>query len=775
MRDPRGDDPTLAAGAATRRADSDSGDFDLTQRVADRWEILALVGTGGMGNVYRAHDHDLGETVALKVLREVGGDDGLARFRQEVKLARRITHTNVARTHDIGHHDGDWFLTMELVDGEPLADRLMRGAVGWREALVIGRGICAGVAAAHAAGVVHRDLKPENVMLARDGRVVVTDFGIAAVQTVAARGRDVEVTGTPAWMAPEQLTGHADARSDVYAIGEVLFAMLAGAHPWLRDGRVQTTARLEGTAPALPVGVAPLALVMVVERALAPEPATRWADASVLEAALAAAEAEILTGTTPPRTSRVGPGRARDVLIGVRALRNLGDAADEFVAAGLVEDLIDMIGRAGGVRVRSLAVDQPAGDLDVIVEGSMRRAGEQVRITVRVVGARDGFQIWGQRFDRRLDEILKVSDEVAREVATALSATSVHAAAGRDGATDRVVVELYLRARQIMESSWFDDPRIMSHLQAALEHAPDSPVILSAYATQMARRIYRADDVSGAAEAEASRAARRAIEHGPGLGEPWAALAVVFYNQGRTISAIHAVRTALVLAPGLPEASDMAGRILVEVDTDLSVAISLLERAHWSNPRLPSNLLDLSRAYAMRGDWARVDELLATAGPSTAALAIAAGRLSIWRGGALPAWPGQTAGFERINWVANAASDILQSGVFAEPLVEEWAQRLAAMPAGSRARRYFAQLGCELALRVGALPVAHRMLDEAVSQGLNDLAWMERMPLMPPLRGTAAFAAHHRVVAARAAPALAAWRGPIAAPDIDAWIAADEP
>ena len=154
-----------------------------------------------MGNVYRAHDRMLGEDVALKVLRW-RRRRLLERFRREVRLARRVTHVNVARTHDIGRHGDTVFLTMELVDGEPLTRRLARGPLRWRDAVAIGRGICAGVGAAHAAGVVHRDLKPDNVMLARDGRVVVTDFGVAATSEVARDGRTVEVTGTPAGWRP---------------------------------------------------------------------------------------------------------------------------------------------------------------------------------------------------------------------------------------------------------------------------------------------------------------------------------------------------------------------------------------------------------------------------------------------------------------------------------------------------------------------------------------------------------------------------------------------
>ncbi|MCA9676520.1 MAG: hypothetical protein KC464_15920, partial [Myxococcales bacterium] len=488
--------------------------------------------------------------------------------------------------------------------------------------------------------------------------------------------------------------------------------------------------------------------------------------------ALAAAEEAILTGTTPPRAAAVRAAR-RDVRIGVRAIRNLGPPDDAYIADGLVEDLIDMLGRAGGLRVRSVGAE-PALDLDVVVDGSLRRVGDDVRITVRALGAQDGFQIWGQRFDRRLDEILRVSDEVAREVAAALSATAAHAAAGRDVTTDRVVVELYLRARQLIEGGWWDDPRTLGFLKAALEHAPDSPVVLAAYAAQLGRRINAAEDEAArlVVEAEASVMARRAIAHGPDLGEPWVALAVVFYNHGHEVPAVKAARLALDRAPGLADASDVAGRILLELDPRVNDAVSLLERARWSNPRLPSNLIDLSRGYSLRGDWSLVDELMRVPGTeSAAARAIAAARLALWRGGDMPAWPDRVVGFERINWSAYASMAVIRDGRFTAEVAAEWRRRLELMAPGRRARRFFAQLGCEVALRVEAHDVAWQMLDAAVDNGLIDLAWMDRMPLLAPLRDEPRFVAHRAVVAARATPPLEAWHAALPEPDPDAWLA----
>src|SRR5258706_16160645 len=168
--------------------------------IAGRYELLGLVGVGGMGSVYRARDTELDEVIALKVLRRelVDAPGMLDRFRREVKLARRVTHRNVARTFDIGEHEGERFLTMEYVDGEPLSRRVSRGPLDVASTLEIGLAICAGLSAAHVAGVVHRDPKPANVLLGVDGRVGITDFGIARAHTGGEQNQTGQFVGTPA-------------------------------------------------------------------------------------------------------------------------------------------------------------------------------------------------------------------------------------------------------------------------------------------------------------------------------------------------------------------------------------------------------------------------------------------------------------------------------------------------------------------------------------------------------------------------------------------------
>ncbi len=265
------------------------------ERVAGRYEVLSTLGLGGMGVVYRVHDHELEEVVALKFLHKdlVQSAETLVRFRKEVKLARRVTHRNVARTFDIGEHQGERFLTMELIEGEPLSAVLERSAaLDVPHALTIARQMAEGMAAAHDAGVVHRDLKPENVSIATDGRVVLMDFGIARANLVDdALQTSGQAWGTPAYMAPEQVEAspEIDARADIYAFGAVLYEMLTGVLPWSgASAYVVAAARLTAPPPDPRAHRPDLpdALAALVLRCMARDKRDRFEDARALLRAL---------------------------------------------------------------------------------------------------------------------------------------------------------------------------------------------------------------------------------------------------------------------------------------------------------------------------------------------------------------------------------------------------------------------------------------------------------------------------------------------------------
>jgi tetratricopeptide (TPR) repeat protein len=271
---------------------------------AGRYEVQRLLGSGGMGAVYLARDRELDEEVALKVLRpELCTDDRLELFRREVRLARRVTHPNVARVHDIGEADGVWYLTMEHVPGASLSSVLAEGRMSPQRAIALGVELCRALGAAHARGVVHRDLKPDNVLVGDDGRVVVTDFGIARAVDPGSRTLTHGLpVGTPAYMAPEQVEAlpDIDVRADLYALGVVLFEALTGRLPFVGPALEQAALRL-AHAPPDPRSLRPeldARLSAVVLRLLERDRGRRFATAAEVEAALAALVDPLVTQPT---------------------------------------------------------------------------------------------------------------------------------------------------------------------------------------------------------------------------------------------------------------------------------------------------------------------------------------------------------------------------------------------------------------------------------------------------------------------------------------------
>jgi predicted Ser/Thr protein kinase len=275
--------------------------------LADRYRVVALLGRGGMGEVYRADDLTLGQAVALKFLPEEAASDPalLDRFRAEVRIARKVSHPNVCRVYDVGEVDGQTYFTMEYVDGEDLGSLLRRiGRLPNDKALDISRQLCAGLAAAHAKGVLHRDLKPANIMLDGRGQAVITDFGLASLADQA-KGAEVR-SGTPAYMAPEQLSGkEVTEKSDIYALGLVLYELFTGKRAFSADNLadlVRSRSAGDINRPSSFVKDLDPLVERVILRCLEPEPANRPANALSVAAALPGGDplaAALAAGETP--------------------------------------------------------------------------------------------------------------------------------------------------------------------------------------------------------------------------------------------------------------------------------------------------------------------------------------------------------------------------------------------------------------------------------------------------------------------------------------------
>ena len=773
--------PTLAA-PLVRDVHIESSSEDAPMLVGNRYEILGMLGSGGMGTVYRARDRELEEIVALKVLkRELAATSGmLERFRREVKLARRVTHRNVARTYDIGEHEGDRFLTMELIDGEMLGAHLARrGTIPVRNVIAIARDVCAGLTAAHAADVLHRDLKPENVILALDGRAVITDFGIARALERAELSRTAPgMVGTPAYMAPEQVEGanDLDARADLYALGAMLFELLTGRPAWPGDSIIAIAAArilrpppdVRSVNPDLPADIAELVLKLMARKR-----EDRFATAEEAGAALAAlASFELPSGRSlaPQGLSAAPRPHAPKKTVAVLPIVNLGGEEDAHLAQIVTEDLVDLLSVVPELRVRprgeSARIDTRVRDVrdagrelgvDVVVDGSLRRLENLVRVSVRVITVEDGFQLWARRFDRTAAEVLAVADDAASAIAHALAAE--RATEARPVLGEPRAQELYLRGRYLLHRGWIT----VSHeglelLRQAHELAPQDSRIAGAFALAIAR-VLLAGEASRSASAAARALAERTLEHDPSQAEALVALAIFHLGDSEGAAAAVQLQRALAVSPNSLEALDAFGRILIEVGrTD--VAIRALHKVLAIDPTMLLAKHSIVRAHALLGDLDAAYELLGPV-PSDpndfAPHMLLRARMALWRGDVAEAEEIERVvrGFEEATAFARRSvlglAETTRTRTLSPAIRAELEVGLAFDPSFPPRRLAFhAQFRTEVKLGGGDIEGAIHDLRFADSNGLLDILWLDRNPLFDAIRDRPEVIAVRASTAARA-------------------------
>ena len=533
-----------------------------------RYEIVAPLGSGGMGEVYRARDARLGRDVALKVLPEDVARDPhrLALFEREARTAAGLNHPNIIVLHSIEEENGTRFITMELVEGRTLARLIEPKGLPPKQLLEIAVPLANALAAAHEKGIVHRDLKPANVMVADGGRVKVMDFGLAKIATndpdVAATADAASVSGqivgTVPYMAPEQVRGErVDARTDVFALGIILYELASGRRPFagttfadvssaiLRDTPVPLASRRSD----LPRGFDAL-----VARCLEKDPARRPRNATEVRDELERAQQAL-----PPESASDTPSIA--VLPFVNMSR---DEENEYFSDGLSEELLNVLAKIPELKVTgrtsSFAFKGKQEDLrDIgqklgvatLLEGSVRKAGNRVRITAQLIKAADGFHLWSESYDRVLDDIFAVQDEIARSVSQALHVTLLGGAPTKVKAAAEVF-PLVLQANHLArQNSGPALARAVSLYREAIEKSPDhAPAWAGLAIAQLYQAGYGHADVS-----ESVRSARVAAERALALDDRSAvahdAMGVILASfEFRWREGIEEVRKAVALAPG---------------------------------------------------------------------------------------------------------------------------------------------------------------------------------------------------------------------------------
>ena len=485
--------------------------------VVGPYEILSALGTGGMGEVWKARDTRLDRIVAIKTLK--GGTHSA--FEQEARAIAALNHPHVCTLYDIGPD----YLVMEFIDGQPL-----RGPVAVDDAVRLGRQIASALESAHQHGVLHRDLKPENVLVS-GGSVKLLDFGIATLRTAedqdVTRVTDGEVVGTVAYMSPEQAVGKSiDERSDIFSLGSVLYELISGNRAFPGDSTAEVLSAILRDEPrAL---AAPELITRIVLRCLRKSPAERYQRMRDVAAALEQ-YAEPAAGQPPS--------------IAVLPFADMSPGKDQdYFSDGLAEEIINALAQVPGLKViaRTSAFAFKGQNIDVrrvaetlgvahVLEGSVRKAGDRIRVTAQLITAADGSHLWSERYDRQLADVFAVQDEIAGAITQALSARlSIDGTPGRQHTPTLAAYEAYLKGRHHL---WMITPEALGRSREYFKQAIAADPLFAAAYTGLSHHYFTLAMFSLMPAREAMPQMRANAEHAlaldPSLPEAHAMLAIV--------------------------------------------------------------------------------------------------------------------------------------------------------------------------------------------------------------------------------------------------------
>ena len=553
------------------------------------YEIGDRIGAGSMGEVYKARDPRLGRDVAIKVIAAAPDQDLLSRFERETRATAVLAHPNIVTIFDVGTHDGLPFLVSELLDGQTLGRRLAEGPLDPARAIELGLQFVRGVAAAHALRIVHRDLKPENLFVTGRGTLKILDFGLAklkpseygdpALSTIDASVPG-KLIGTPAYMSPEQLRGQTvDERSDIFAIGTVLYEMIAGRHPFRRDtGAATLAAILHEPPPHLePARGYPPAMERILTHCLEKDPARRFQAAGDLVFALDAIQTEL---KQPLANSRDSWDRQSASSVAVLPFADMSPTRDQgYLCEGIAEELINVLVRVPGLRVAartsSFQFQTSTGDVRsigarlgvaTVLEGGVRKAGDRLRVTVQLVDVADGYQRWSHRFDGKLEDVFAIQDEIAERVAAALGSllTEGERQALRRPETSPETYEYFLRGRQLLNQ--LQGQALVMAKQMFGQAIAIDPRYAPAYAglADVHAWLYNWWGGSDADYEAADRASLKALELAPDLSEAHASRGFVLTIARKYDEADHEFSEAIRLNPLSYEAHYLYARMCFE-------------------------------------------------------------------------------------------------------------------------------------------------------------------------------------------------------------------
>ena len=571
----------------------------LTLALSDRYRIERELGQGGMATVYLAHDIKHERDVAIKVLRDdIAASVGRDRFLREIQLAAKLSHPHILPLYDSGDADGTLFYVMPVVQGDSLRERLnAQPQLPLAEAVRIASEVAGALDHAHRLGIVHRDIKPENILL-QNGHVLVADFGIgkaisdAPSETLTQSGMSV---GTPAYMSPEQAVGEeVDGRSDLYSLGCVLYEMIVGEPPFtgptvqavIAKRFVQTPVEVAALREGVPGPVS-----RTVQQALARVAVDRHESAALFITALNEREDSTATLTTPAQSLAILP------------FENLSaDPDNQYFADGIADDILDALVQIDGLHVaarasafsfrgkqEALAEIGRALNVATVLQGSLRRSGNRMRLAVQLISVRDGYHLWSERFDRELVDLFAVQDEISAAIAAKLRVTFVAPAqpVGKATTAEVQAFQLVAKGRALVALRGASMLEARACFERAIELDPQNADAFAALGETL--RNFVTYGLMPVAEGRplAKAALTRALELAPDSATTMGTLGnVSFYLNHDPDAAFVWWERALALQPRLSEVRviyAMNGLILIRRDDTRGIAE--LARAVHDDPR----------------------------------------------------------------------------------------------------------------------------------------------------------------------------------------------
>ena len=589
-----------------------------------RYTIQSLIGRGGMGAVYRASDPVLGRDVALKVLPpELATDrERIERFRREARALAALNHPNIVTIYSVEQEGDTNFLTMELVNGRSL-DTLIDGrGLPLERVTQLAMAVAGALAAAHEKGIIHRDLKPANIIVSDSGVTKVLDFGLSKIGTDHAIDASVTklvtqvgiVIGTPAYMSPEQVSGHeVDQRTDIFSLGVILYELITGVRPFTGQSIIEMASAVLNQTPT-PVTMlrttVPAELASIVARCLEKTAAARFSSMVELQAALD-------RGRPNSTADATGPS------IAILPFTNLSANPDsDFFGDGLAEEILNALAQIDFLRVAARAssfsfkgqnidVGEIAQKLHVahVLHGSVRRSGGRVRVTLQLIDAKSGFQLWSERYDRDMADIFNVQDEIAAEVAGKLKVTLTGGKTPRPArllTTNVEAYELYMRGRALLTKRGKHVAPGMECLKQAVELDPSFAAAWAGLADAFTVQGYMGTSPPGEVMPKALTAARRAVALDPTSGEAHCSLgiALMFWEHDYE-GARKAFVRGLELNPHNTQGRCWYGLFLLQwLYGEVSEGLAEVRRAYEHDPLSAYTAAILALALATAGEMA---------------------------------------------------------------------------------------------------------------------------------------------------------------------------